>query len=90
VTVRIFDPALDAWRSTWIGPVKAIVKPFIALLPGDEIALDGQFAQGRNERWIFSVITPAAFRWRYVASDDGGVTWTTVHEMAARRVTGER
>ncbi len=84
-TVRIFDPTIDAWRSTWIGPARGAVKPFIARKVGDEIVLDGRFGEGRLERWIFSDIAPAQFRWRYVASDDGGATWTTVQEMAARR-----
>jgi len=86
-TVRIFDPAIDAWRSTWIGPAKGAVKPFIARQMGDEIVLEGRFGEGRLERWIFSDIAPAGFHWRYVASDDGGSTWTTVQEMAARRAS---
>ncbi len=87
VTVRIFEPAIDAWRSTWIGPARGAVKPFIARQVGDEIVLDGRFGADRLERWIFSDIAPTGFRWRYVASDDGGSTWTTVQEMAARRAS---
>ncbi len=86
-TVRIFDPVIDAWRSTWIGPAKGVVKPFIARQVGDEIVLEGQFGEGRLERWIFSDIEARRFRWRYVASDDGGLTWSTVQEMAARRAS---
>ncbi len=86
-TIRIFDPTIDAWRSTWIGPAKGVVKPFIARQVGDEIVLEGQFGEGRLERWIFSDIEARRFRWRYVASDDGGATWITVQEMAARRAS---
>lgn len=50
VTVRIFEPAIDAWRSTWIGPARGAVKPFIARQVGDEIVLDGRFGADRLER----------------------------------------
>ena len=86
VSVRIFDPSIDAWRSTWIGPARGVVKPFIAREAGGEIVLEGRFADERLERWIFSDIAATHFRWRYIASADGGATWTTVQEMAARRV----
>jgi hypothetical protein len=87
VSVRIFDPCLDAWRSTWIGPARGVVKPFIARAMGSEIVLEGRFADDRLERWIFSDIAATHFRWRYIASTDDGATWTTVQEMAARRMT---
>lgn len=29
-TLRFYDPKIDAWRSTWIGPNKGVVLPFIA------------------------------------------------------------
>lgn len=86
VGVRIFDPSIDAWRSTWIGPARGVVKPFIARETGGEIVLEGRFADDRLERWIFSDIAATHFRWRYIASTDGGATWALVQEMAAHRV----
>jgi hypothetical protein len=42
-TIRFYDPRIDAWRSTWIGPVKGFVLPFIARPIGDKIVLEGRF-----------------------------------------------
>ena len=84
-TLRFFDPTIQAWRSTWIGPVRHLVRPFIARQVGDEIVLEGSFAPGNLTRWIFSHITATSFSWRNIESSDDGTTWTIVQEMAAQR-----
>lgn len=83
-TVRFFDPAIDAWRSTWLAPTGTVM-PFIGRRIGEEIVLEGRFEAGKTTRWIFSDIAPARFRWRAVESGDGGATWVTTLEMDARR-----
>jgi hypothetical protein len=88
-TVRFFDPALQAWRSTWIGPMRHLVRPFIARQVGDEIVLEGSFAPGNLTRWIFSQITATSFSWRNMESSDEGATWTVVQVMVARRASPE-
>ena len=84
-TLRFFDPTLQAWRSTWIGPMNQVVRPFIARQMEDEIILEGSFTPGSLTRWIFSQITPTSFHWRNIVSSDNGATWITVQEMAAWR-----
>jgi hypothetical protein len=84
-TLRFYDPKIDAWRSTWIGPVKGYVLPFIARQIGDEIVLEGNFESGKSRKWIFSDITSESFKWRAVESDDGWLTQQKVQEMSARR-----
>lgn len=84
-TLRFFDPDIQAWHSTWIGPMNQIVRPFIARQMGDEIILEGSFTPGSLTRWIFSQITPTSFHWRNIVSSDNGTTWIKVQEMAARR-----
>ena len=84
-TLRFFDPTIQAWRSTWIGPVRHLVLPFIAQQVEDEIILEGSFAPGSRTRWIFSRITATSFHWRNIESSDDGATWTTVQEMVAQR-----
>lgn len=86
-TLRFFDPTIQAWRSTWIGPVRHLVRPFIARQVGDEIVLEGSFAAGNLTRWIFSDITAKSFHWRNIESSDNGTTWTTVQEMTAQRAS---
>jgi hypothetical protein len=89
-TLRFYDPAIDAWRSTWVGPMKGVVMPFIARAVGDEIVLEGRFEDGVLTRWIFSDITRDSFHWRAVDSGDGGTSWQLLQEMSARRVAPGR
>lgn len=88
-TLRFFDPTIQAWRSTWIGPVRRLVLPFIARQVEDEIILEGSFTPGSLTRWIFSHITPTSFHWRNTVSSDDGATWTTVQEMIAQRASND-
>ena len=40
-TLRFYDPALGAWRLTWIDPLNGRVRRFLGLPDGDDIILDG-------------------------------------------------
>jgi hypothetical protein len=88
-TLRFFDPTIQAWRSTWIGPFHHDVRPFIARQVKDEIVLAGSFAPGSQTRWIFSHITPTSFHWRNLESSDDGTTWTKVQEMVGQRASSD-
>jgi hypothetical protein len=82
--LRFYDEAIDAWRSTWIGPHNRAVMPFLARSVGDEIVLEGSFEDGVRTRWIFSEITPDSFSWRAVDSKDDGESWRLLQVMKAR------
>lgn len=84
-TIRFYDREIEAWRSTWLGPRRQVVMPFIARRIEDEIVLEGSFEDGVTTRWIFSDITSDSFSWRAVESTDGGGTWLLKQEMKARR-----
>jgi hypothetical protein len=84
-TLRFYDPKLGAWRSTWIGPGRGVVRCFIARPVGAEIVLEGSFEPGVTTRWIFSDITPTTFHWRSVESRDGWATERKLQEMFAVR-----
>lgn len=84
-TVRFYDPVIDAWRSTWIGPVRGVVMPFIGRPVGEEIVLEGSFEPGVSTRWIFSAVTARTFHWRAEESRDGWKTQRLQQEMDARR-----
>jgi hypothetical protein len=87
-TLRFYDPALGAWRSTWIGPYKGYVMPFIARPVGAEIVLEGSFAPGQTTRWIFSDITQDAFHWRHVDLLSPSTAEVLRQTMEARRRRG--
>ena len=83
-TLRFYDPKIDAWRSTWIGPTRGWVLPFIARQVNDEIVLEGDF-EGVSRKWIFSEITFESFYWRSIESNDQWASHRKVQEMFARR-----
>ena len=71
LSIRIHDPELNAFRSTWLGPKAAFVMPFIAQADGDSITLTSRTA---NTRWAFTGITETSFHWRNEdQADDGRV-----------------
>ncbi len=84
LSLRLYDPTLDAWRSTWMGPSRGIVRAFVARPTDTGIALDGRF-DGVDTRWSFSDIGPSSFRWRNEESTDDGATWRLVQTFDARR-----
>jgi hypothetical protein len=88
-TLRFYDPKIDAWKSTWIGPARGWVLPFIARQINDEIVLEGDFAPDASRKWIFSEITVDSFHWRAIESSDGWLTFRKVQEMFARRQRSE-
>ncbi len=61
LSIRIYDPELQAFRSTWMGPKAAFVMPFIARATADTITLESQIV---NTRWEFTGITATGFHWR--------------------------
>jgi hypothetical protein len=88
VTVRFYDASIDAWRSTWHGPVNGLVWPFIARQIEDEMVLERTGDDGSTIRWIFSRIQPDSFHWRAVKSADGGASWQLEQVMFATRSAG--
>jgi hypothetical protein len=69
--VRIYDPAIDAWRMTWNGAQSGTVRTFIGRQVGEEIVLEAQNVD-RPMSWIFSEITKDSFHWRNEEHTDGG------------------
>lgn len=88
LSLRFWDPALGAWRSTWHGPVHGIVWPFIARQIGDEMVLERTDESGNLIHWTFGDIADASFHWRADTLPDGGVTWRREQDMFARRRNG--
>jgi hypothetical protein len=89
-TIRFYDPKIDAWRSTWLSPIKGLVQTFIARKVDDRIVLELQNTTGYPEKWIFSQITPMSFRWHSEETHDCGKTWLMTEEMQIRKVNAQR
>lgn len=83
-TLRFYDPALGAWRSTWIEPYKGLVIRFIGRPDSGGVRLDA-LDQDPPIRWSFLDVTQDSFRWTAERSPDGGRTWTLEEEMRLRR-----
>ncbi|HTT35013.1 MAG TPA: hypothetical protein VMH78_04000 [Thermoplasmata archaeon] len=84
-TVRFYDSRIDAWHSVWIAPVLGVVRTFVGRAVGDEIVLEGTSARGNPLKWIFSEITPRAFRWRAEELREPPSGWVLCEEMRIRR-----
>jgi hypothetical protein len=82
-TVRLYDPAADAWHVVWFSPTGTTCT-LTGRPDGDGgIAQEGVRADGRPIRWHFSEVTESSFRWLGYVSDDAGETWRLEQEMLA-------
>jgi hypothetical protein len=84
-TLRIYDPAMDAWRIYWIDPATNAYRYQIGRQQGEDIVQEGKTETGACSRWSFTEIAHDSFRWRAETSIDGKA-WTLVVEVRARRV----
>jgi hypothetical protein len=84
LTIRIYDPELKAFRSTWMGPKAALVMTFIGHPGPGSITLQ---ARESNTRWIFTDITPTTFRWRNEDEDEDGTITVRQRFEATRAQT---
>ncbi|HLI10824.1 MAG TPA: hypothetical protein VKY65_04415 [Alphaproteobacteria bacterium] len=84
-TLRVYDPALDAWHILWADPVNQVYRRQIGRAHGDDILQDGKDDTGAPVRWRFTDITPHSFHWLAERSPDGGASWQLLVEFFARR-----
>jgi hypothetical protein len=70
-TMRIYDPALDAWHILWSDPVKMLLTRQLGRAQGPDIVQVGDDGKGTVLRWTFSEITDDSFRWLGERSADG-------------------
>jgi hypothetical protein len=84
-TLRVWDPALRAWRVTYLNPLTGQRDELTGRRVGDDLVQIGTHADGTPIRWNFTDITRDSFRWTGVALAQDGVTWTLEGEFHARR-----
>jgi hypothetical protein len=85
-TVREWDPAIQAWRITWINPAGGHREQQVGRRSGADIVQVGVRADGTPTRWRFTEITRDSFRWLGEALQPDGETWRVEGEFRARRV----
>lgn len=85
-TIRVWDPAIQAWRVTWINPVSGARDELIGRRSGNEVVQVGRHADGTPIRWIFSEIMAESFHWTGEALGADGKTWRMEGEFRARRM----
>lgn len=85
-TLRVWDPAIQAWRIRWINPVTSHEECQTGRKVGDEIVQIGARSDGTPTRWRFTEITPDSFCWIGEALEGDGKTWKLEGEFRARRL----
>jgi len=85
-TLRVWDPAIQAWRITWINPVRGHREEQIGRRIGEEIVQIGARADGTPTRWRYTEMTADSFRWIGEILQPDGKTWKLEGEFLARRV----
>jgi hypothetical protein len=82
-SLRFFDSKLEAWRSTWIGPMHSVVRTFIARRIGEEVVLETTEGEVPRMRWSFADTRADSFVWRNELW--AGSCWRIQQTFAARR-----
>ena len=86
-TLRIYDPAIDAWHILWHDPLKQYYTRQTGRARDGGIVQTGWTDTGEAVRWSFSGMTPDSFRWQAERSRDSGLTWQSQADLRVRRVT---
>lgn len=85
-TLRVWDPAIEAWRITWINPAGDHREEQIGRWSGKDVVQVGARADGTPTRWTFSEITPDSFHWTGEALNPDGRTWNLEGDFRVTRL----
>jgi len=84
-TLRLFDPAIEAWRIFWFNPARGLTRSeLVGRRVGDDIIQQGM-AGDTPTQWNFTAITAQSFRWRALLLEPDGVTWRLTTEFHLQR-----
>jgi len=86
-TLRVYDPAIDAWHILWSDPRRQFYARQIGRAQGRDIVQIGKNDAGEALRWSFTAITPGSFHWIGERSPDDGKSFAVQAEFFARRTT---
>jgi hypothetical protein len=85
-TLRVWDPAIQAWRIRWLNPVSGHEERQIGRRSGQDIVQVGARADGTPTRWRFTEITQDSFCWIGEALEPDGTIWKLEGEFRAKRL----
>lgn len=85
-TLRVYDPALDAWHILWSDPWTQTYRRQLGRARGRDIVQEGSDAQGAH-RWSFTEITADSFRWTGELSPNEDGNWLLLADFRVRRLT---
>jgi hypothetical protein len=85
-TLRVWDPAIQGWRITWINPVSNSRCDMIGRRVGKEIVQLGALPSGAVLRWRFTEIASDSFHWIGEVLEADGSTWKLQGDFLARRI----
>jgi hypothetical protein len=85
-TLRVFEPAREAWRAVWTDPVSQRRIELLGKRQGDDIVQLGA-RDGRPIRWTFSRIEPASFSWQGHILNPDGQSWQLEVDIRFRRAS---
>jgi hypothetical protein len=85
-TLRVWDPAIQAWHITWINPVTGHREEQIGRRCGKDIVQVGARLDGTPTRWMFTEITQDSFHWTGESLLPDGKTWKLEGEFRAKRM----
>jgi hypothetical protein len=84
-TLRVWDPAIEAWRITWTNPAGDHHEQQVGRRVGKQIVQLGTRPNGMTTRWRFTDITNDSFHWFGESLDTDGKTWKLEGEFLATR-----
>ncbi len=84
-TLRVYDPALDAWHILWSDPQRQFYARQIGRAEGDDIVQIGSDHNGVPRRWRFTEIARDSFHWIGELKSNGNSAWRTEVEFVTRR-----
>ena len=85
-TLRVWDPAIQAWRIRWINPVSGHEERQTGTRVGNDIVQVGARLDGTPTRWRFTELTADSFHWIGESLEADGKTWRLEGEFRARRI----
>lgn len=85
-TLRVWDPAIQAWRVRWVNPVSGHEERQTGRRVGNEIVQVGARLDGTPTRWRFTELATDSFHWIGESLDANGKTWKLEGEFRARRI----